>query len=462
MKGIVFLLVVAAALRADVSLAPLFQDGAVLQREKPVPVWGWAAPGERVHVIMEATRISTTADEAGRWMVRLEPRPASAVPRELVAEGSNRVVIRDVVIGDVWLCSGQSNMKMSAQSARDATREAAVAQHPLIRQFKVKPNFAATPRETLGGAWERCTPATFGGFSAAAVFFARAVWRDLGIPIGLLNSAYGNTPIASWRDPRAVGAEPIVQVWWEQELTANTPPRPHRAPSSCYNGMIHPLAPYALRGILWYQGESDASEAATLAPIYGRQFTGLIQEWRGNFAQPELPFFWVQLAGYGLAGPRAWREVRAAQASALSLPNTGQAVAIDVGEQADIHPKNKQAVGERLARLALNRVCGRKIEDSGPDPVQITRTGNAVRVRFDHAGGGLSAQGDLAQAFELAGPDGGFAQAAEVRIEGDAITVRAAGVAAPSMVRFGWQYLPHGFLVNREGLPAAPFTLAIP
>lgn len=465
MKALVMasgLLAALTAVRADVKLAPLFQDHAVLQRDATVPVWGRAEPGERVTVRFAGQTAGAVAAADGRWSLELAPLAADTTARELVVTGRNRIVVHDVLVGDVWLCAGQSNMQMAAASAANVAKEAAEAHYPHIRQFKAANQFSTVPRDTVGGDWKACSPSTFGAFTAAGIYFAERIWQETGVPVGLINCTYGNTPISSWRSEAAIAREPAVLDWWAAQTRLDPPPRPHRRPAACYNGMVCPLLPYALRGCLWYQGESDATEAETLAPAYAGQFQGLIREWRRAFRQDKLPFFWVQLAGYGQAGQRAWVEVREAQAAALVLPHTGQAVAVDAGDATTIHPPNKQAVGDRLARLALRRVYGRDIQDSGPVPARAIAAAGAVRVKFENAADGLSAHGDLARAFELAGADGRFITASSAVITGDSVIVRAAGVDAPVAVRFDWQALPPAFLRNQAGLPAAPFKLNLP
>ena len=364
LRPVVVGLLLVSGLRADLVVAPLFPDHAVLQRDLPIVVWGTAAAGEPVRIIFGRDATETTAGTDARWQAHLPARAATAIPQDLVIEGTTRFVATDVLVGDVWLCSGQSNMQMAVQSAAHAQAEIAAAHHPLVREFSVAPQHLGEPSRAVIGPWRVCSPEAVGSFSASSYFFARTLQQHLGIPIGIINSSYGNSPIASWRDASAVGREPAVATWWLQQRQGPTPPRPHRQPSSCYNGMIFPLIPFNLRGILWYQGERDASEVPLLSQVYARQFQGLIQEWRGHFGQ-DLPFFWVQLAGFGKPGERDWVGVREAQSTALALPHTGQAIALDIGDATDIHPKNKQAIGDRLARLALHRVYGVPIADTG-------------------------------------------------------------------------------------------------
>lgn len=451
-------IVALAPLSAAVTLAPLFRDGAVLQRDTAIPVWGRARVGEQVTVQLGADSAQVTADASGRWLVRLPARPAQATASELIVQGDNRIVVRDVLVGDVWLCGGQSNMMMAVRSASDAQQEIAAADFPLLRQIKLVPAFAAEPAATVEGAWRASTSANVGDFSATAYFFGRTLHRELGVPIGLIVSSYGNTTIATWRSPAALARDAIVAAWWKKQQSGDTPPRPHRAPGAGFNGMIAPLVPYAVRGFLWYQGEADASETPLLTPHYAEQFTDLIREWRALFADGRaLPFYWVQLAGYGRATPRDWTGLREQQSRVLAVPGTGQAVALDLGDATDIHPRNKQEVGARLARLALHRDYGRTLVDSGPVATRAEAAAGIVTIHFDSAT--LTASGDLAAAFELAGADGKFIRADRLEIDGARVRVSAASVAAPVAVRYGWQDLPPGFLFNADHLPAAPFRL---
>ncbi len=451
---------VLAPLSAAVTIAPLFRDGAVLQRDTPIPVWGRACAGEQVTVQLGTDSARATADADGRWLVRLPARPAQSAASELIVEGENRVVVRDVLVGDVWLCGGQSNMMFAVRNARDAEQEIAAAAFPQLRLFKVAPVFLAEPADTAEGAWRAAAPATVGEFSAVAYFFGRALHRELGVPVGLIVSSYGNTAIATWRSPAALAGDAAVATWWKKQQAGATPPRPHRAPGAGFNGMIAPLVPYAVRGFLWYQGEADASETPLLTPHYAAQFTDLIREWRVLFADGRaLPFYWVQLAGYGRAAPRDWTGLREQQSRVLAVPATGQAIALDLGDATDIHPRNKQEVGARLARLALHRDYGRTLVDSGPVATRAEVAAGLVTIHFDSAP--LTSQGDLAAAFEFAGADGQFVRADHIEIVDATVRVSAAAVPTPVSVRYGWQDLPPGFLFNSAGLPTAPFLRSL-
>jgi sialate O-acetylesterase len=357
-------------------------------------------------------------------------------------------------------------MGMQVRSSLNFDRERAAAAHPLIRAFRTGVQLPEAPAENALGQWAVCSPETVGDFSAAAYFFAREIQPEIGAPVGIITTAHGNTAIAAWRSAAALAREPAIGAWWEKQLASGTPPRPHRRPSACFNGMLHPLAPCAVRGFLWYQGEGDATVADVFAPIHARQLSGLVAECRRLFNRPDAPFFWVNLAGFAKAGKRDWTGVRHQQNLALATPGTAQAVAYDIGDETDIHPKNKQEAGRRLALLALRRVYGFDIEDTGPVPVEavaIAGTGagaGAIRLRFDHAGAGLRCNNPTGEGlFELASAAGEFFPAVSLQVGRDTVVVQSAAVAAPVRVRYAWQNLPKGALANSEGLPAAPFLI---
>jgi sialate O-acetylesterase len=487
------LLLLSGRLEADVALSALFQDHLVLQRGRPVPIWGQAAPGEGVTVRFGRQEVSTTATADGRWLVRLDAMEASSTPAPLVVTGKNTLTVNDVVVGEVWLCSGQSNMEWPVSLSDRADAEIAAAKFPLIRQFRVARAVADAPTESLEGAWTTATPDQVGGFTAVGYFFARHLHRKLGVPIGLIHSSWGGTPIEAWMSPAALASDPAFagvrerwqavlaeypsrQAAYEKDLAAWTteaeaakaagkphlrrkpapPPGPAHpsTPAGLYHGMIHPLLPVALRGALWYQGESNAGRAAE----YQALFPALITHWRAHFGQGDFPFYWVQLANYKAGPPNdlSWPLLREAQGRALALPATGQAVAIDIGDPDDIHPRNKQEVGRRLALLAMVRTYGFTGDDSGPVFAGATRERSALRVRFEHAWTGLIARDKPLQSFEVAGDDRVF-YPATAAIEGDTLLVRAPEVRAPVAVRYAWRSAPEANLTNGAGLPAAPF-----
>lgn len=480
--------------RAEIVLAPLFRDGAILQRDKPVPVWGTADAGEKVTVSFGDQTVGTTASTDGRWMVVLDALAASATPAELVATGKNSVTVRDVLVGDVWLLSGQSNMEWPVSRSLNATTEVAAANSPLIRHFKVARNVAATPQTDAAGQWQATSPETVGAFSAVGYYFARDLQPRLGVPIGLVNASWGGTPVEAWMSPLALASDPAFAVvnerWtatlasyperklahdaavakWEADrdaARANNQPfnrarpgnpagpgHPH-TPASLFNGMINPLVPYALRGALWYQGESNAGRAAE----YHALFASMIVHWRKHFGQGDFPFLWVQLANFKVGNDsteRTWAFLREAQTETLSLPATGQAVIIDIGDPDDIHPTNKQEVGRRLALIARHQVYGQPGDHSGPVFARAKRDGAALRVYFTHADNGLTAGGKPLQAFEVAGADRTFFPAKAV-IEGNTVVVSAPEVKDPIALRYAWSNNPEANLFNGAGLPAAPF-----
>lgn len=488
-----------SALRADVALAPLFQDHAVLQQGKPVPVWGRADAGEKVTVTFAGQTAQATAGADGRWILYLDTLPASTTPAELVVSGKNTVTVRDVLVGEVWLCSGQSNMEWPVSRAQNAREEIAAANFPLIRHFKVKRTVAESPQESVEGDWAVCSPQTVEPFTAIGYFFARDLHRKLGVPIGLVNSSWGGTPVESWLSPASLGSNPafaVVRERWQKTLAAypqkkadydaalamwekdesvakaagdsalaefrkeNARPRPPRGPGDSwtplglYNAMINPLVPYALRGAIWYQGESNAG----LAPEYHALFASMITWWRAHFGQGDFPFYWVQLANYNAGNGEStqWAFLREAQTQTLSLPNTGQALAIDIGNPDDIHPTNKQEVGRRLALIAKAQVYEVPGDFSGPMFASATREGAAMRVRFKYADNGLTAGGKPLQSFEVAGADQKF-YPATARIDRDTVVVSAPEVKEPVAVRYAWRNSPEANLFNGAGLPACPF-----
>lgn len=443
---------------AALELAPPFQDHAVLQCDKPVPIWGRAAPGEHVRVAFAGQTVGTTADPDGRWIAILAPLAADAAAADLVVTGKTAVILHDIVVGEVWLCSGQSNMEFpvdggTARQVDNAQDEVAAANYPLIRQFKVARQVSATPMETAQGDWQPCSPESVRAFTAVGYFFARDLYVRLNVPIGIVNCTCSGTPLESWMSPMALGAFPGQADG--RPAAGATAAVKAATPASLFNGMIHPLLPYAIRGALWYQGESDVGRASE----YTKHFPALIAAWRAHFGEGDFPFFWVQLAGFAWPGKESgqlWALLREAQSKALSLPATGQAVAIDIGEVGNVQPRNKQEVGRRLALLAKAKVYSIPVDYSGPAFSRITIEGPSVRVHFAFAGEGLTASGKPLQSFEAAGADHVF-HPASAEIEGDTVLVESAEVRLPVAVRYAWRDAPEANLYNGAGLPAAPF-----
>lgn len=483
-------------LRADVALCPLFQDHLVLQREKPVPVWGTAEPGESVTVAFGAQEKKIKADAAGRWSVELAPLPASAEPATLSVSGKNRIEVEDVLVGEVWLCSGQSNMEFMLARALEAKAELAAAKFPLVRHFKVEHNLDPKASVAPKGAWRQASPETVGDFSAVAYYFGKNLQEALRVPVGLINSSWGGTPAEAWTPLEVLKAdklsEPLLARWdrivaeypaknedyqkrlarWEtardrakaekREFRQKKPTPPvgpghQRAPGILYQGMIQPLVPFAVRGAIWYQAEGNA----TAADEYKHLFATMIGAWRERLGQGDFPFYWVQLPNFkNPADPTGmnWATLREAQTAALSLPATGQVVTLDVGNPDDIHPTNKRPVGERLARLALARTYGLGKEPAGPRMLGAHFGSGSVRLDVDPGlGGRLVAAGENLLGFEVAGDDRSF-QPAKARVEQDgSVIVASDKVAAPVAVRYAWRNNPENTLRNSEGLPAAPY-----
>ena len=431
----------------EVTLAPLFRDNAVLQRDKPVPVWGRATPGEKVTVSFAGQIVSNVADGNGYWSIVLDAMSACAEPANMTVSGQNTLTVYNVLIGEVWLCSGQSNMAWLVRNSFNPEEEIAAANHPLIRHFKVPLVAASAPAEECGGGWEVCTPQTVGGFSAVAYYFGRELHLKLGVPIGIINSSWGATAIESWMSPQALAADPAGPN--AVERLQNTSEELQKKPSSLYHAMISPLLPFALRGVIWYQGEANASRYEE----YRTLFPSMIHQWRTDLKQGDIPFYYVQLAGFETEAP--WAFQREAQQYALRLPATGEAVTIDIGDPTDIHPKNKQEVGRRLALNAFAGVYGIDIEYCGPVHSGIVVEKEKLRVKFAHAGGLFSKDSTLL-GFEIAEVDNKYVSANAV-IEGESVVVYSNQVSKPVAVRYAWSSNPTSPLYNAAGLPASPF-----
>jgi len=495
-----------ALLRADVVPFGLFQDGAVLQRDKPVPVWGRAEAGEKVSVDFAGQRKETTADAEGFWSVTLDPMAANGVPSPLIITGKNTVTLSDIVVGEVWLASGQSNMGWEVTKGHDADLEIRTARFPLIRQIRIARAPRESPADDIEGAWRAALPETVGEFSAVAYAFAKDLHLALGVPVGIITSTWGGTPVESWMSSGALASDPafatVAERWattlenypakkleheaavvaWEADKSRaeargekfevrapRPPPGPgsQYTPSSLHNGMIAPLTRAALRGVIWYQGESNSPHAGE----YGALFAALIRDWRTAFGQDALPFFWAQLAAHSEDSSDAlpWAVLREGQSAALSLPATGQAVVMDAGlsDSSDIHPRNKAPVGRRLARLALARVYGdASMKDSGPvyagiEPIPADPAANpprpaALRVLFRDINGKLRQPLPEVTGVEVAGEDRVFHRAT-AHIDDDALVVHAEAVPAPVAVRYAWRNYAVAWLQDDLGLPVPPF-----
>ena len=448
---------------ADLKLAALFSDHMVLQRDKPVPVWGRADAGESVTVEFAGQKKSAIADATGKWQVKLDPMTASAESRALIVQSGNpdrKLQIADVLVGEVWLGSGQSNMAMRISGAQNYKNEQATANLPLIRTFNEGSNASAKAQTDASGKWTVCSPETVGTFSATLFFFGRELQRELKVPVGLINSSVGGTPIESWiaaevQQPKRKGAATSRPKAPKPRPAGNRTAAPERKNDAggLFNGKIAPLIPYALRGVLWYQGEANTHPGKGLS--YQHQLPLLVTDWRKRWNE-ELPFAWVQLPNFNRPG-EGWSLVREAMLKTLSLPKTGMAITVDVGEADNIHPKNKQEVGRRLSLWALGAVYGVKVPAiSGPLPTGHAIKGNTISIPFKHTEGGLVAKDGVLTGFLIAGADKQW-KPAQAAIDGDKVLVSSAEVAKPVAVRYAWASVAVCNLFNGAGLPASPF-----
>ncbi len=403
----------------------------------------------------------------GRWQAELAALPAGG-PHELLIEGKESLRIRDVLIGEVWLCSGQSNMEWPLTRSDGADAFIANAGDSQLRLLEVERRASAGPLRDLSGAWQVCSSESVAEFSAVAYHFGMELRAALGVPIGLVQSAWGGTPAEAWTSRSALSADPRLLARVINDAAASAKlsmaraqaafagseaprlPRAANRPAYLYNGMIAPLLPMRLRGVIWYQGESNAGRAEE----YRYLFPTMIRNWRQDFGQGDLPFLFVQLSNWG--GGRGWPELREAQTMTLAEPNTAMAVTIDIGDAEDIHPRNKQDVGLRLALAARALAYDEEVLYSGPMLESWQSEGHVIRLSFKNVSGGFRVLGESIQGFEVAGKEGEY-RPAEARIEGEEILVSSGEVSAPTRVRYGWQPNPALNLYNQESLPALPF-----
>lgn len=509
--SLMLMLATASIARAGIVPHPLFSDNMVLQRGMPLVVWGKATPGESVEVRLErhagqessAAVASSTADQEGRWRVTL-PEQSPGDGYTLTLKGQNTITLKNVAVGDVWICSGQSNMAWSIERLTiddQGKKVAEKAHHPQLRLFTVPRGPAPEPQQTIPvtaneGRWFVCSPQTVLPFSAVAYFFGRDILADQKVPVGLINTNVGGTPAEAWTSKEGLLKEPALVYYVERMEAAkknydplkakeeyetalakwkkaaaeakakNQPaPRPpvkvgpggmtNSSPTGLYNAMIAPLVPFAIKGAIWYQGESNAPRAAE----YRTLMPALITDWRSKWGY-EFPFLMVQLAPYR-GGPSGvdYAELRDAQVhTAKILPKVGLAVITDAGDETDIHPQQKEPVGQRLALAARAIAYGQKLVYQGPTFKSLTIEGDKAVIHFDNIGGGLVGKGDTLHGFQIAGEDKVF-HPAQAEIRGDTVVVHSDKVAKPWAVRFGWMNFakPALNLFNKEGLPAVPF-----
>jgi len=492
--------------QAALKLPAVIADHMVLQQQQSNPIWGWDTPGAKVTVSFAGKTYAATAGDDGKWMVKLDPQTANATPQTLVVEGSTRREIQDVLIGEVWLCSGQSNMEMGVGMVQNGPEEIAQADYPNIRLLMVANRWTPEPQKDMEGTWKACSPKTiaeggWNGFSAAAYFFGRELHKKLGVPIGLIEPDWGGTRIESWTPPEGFAMVPALKNDYDRlemgdartpvhqqrlatflEQTAEwlkaanealtnqsivpqmpaypselQPPHDLQNATALYNGMVFPVHPFGIRGAIWYQGEANVGEGM----LYDERMKALIGGWRQVWNEGDFPFYFAQIAPYNYGNtPQSLPELWEAQtAAANEIPNTGMAVINDIGNLGDIHPKNKQEVGRRLALMALARTYGKTdLVSSGPTFKNLAPEDDKLRISFENIDGGLvTRDGKPPDWFEIIdADDGGFVKA-DAQIDGSSVVLSAPGVAHPVAVRFAWSQTATPNLMNAAGLPANAF-----
>ena len=475
--------------RAEVQPNPLFSDNTVLQRGKRVAVWGKASEGERVQVEFAGQKVQTTAKD-GHWMLWLEPMKASSTHQTMTISGQNTLTIKNVLVGEVWVCGGQSNMEWALSKAINGAEAVASAIDPQIRLLMIPKLAVDEPQTEAKVQWKECTSETAKSFSAIGYFFGRNLHKTLNVPVGLIGSNWGGTPAEAWTDHKTLEATPGLNALLERQAKeeaafdpakleaennkiktqyeadvakalAERKPKPsgprlklapklnHRRPCALYNGMIAPLQPYAIQGAIWYQGENNNGEAK----LYQTLFPAMIENWRATWKQGVFPFLFVQIAPHQNMTP----EIREAQfLTWQKTPNTAMTVITDLGNAADIHPTQKEPVGDRLALAARALAYGETLEYSGPmfDAMKIQQ--DKAVLSFKHIGSGLTAKDGNLKGFTIAGADHNFVEA-KAEIKDVAVVVSSEKVKAPAAVRYGWANVPNVNLYNNEGLPASPF-----
>ena len=492
--------------QADVTLPKIFGSHMVLQQEKPIVIWGWAKPGEKVKASIGESTASTTATDKGEWKLSLPAIKAGGPAVTLTITGANTITFDDVLIGEVWLCSGQSNMEFGIGNVINAEKEIAAADYPQIRLMKVDKSWKPSPQIDLGGEWKVCTPETvkqggWNGFSAVGYFFGRELHQTLKVPVGLIDATWGGTRIESWTPPQgfaqvpalstdneklqmAIPGSPVHDQRMSQLITEMTawnesaqksvadktmcPPMPKfpaellgpsdvQSATALFNGMIHPLVPFAMRGAIWYQGEANHNEGK----LYTERMKALIGGWRTIWNEGEFPFYFVQIAPYNYGDrqpyvPEFWEAQELAE---KTIPNTGMIVVNDIGNLGDIHPKNKQDVGHRLAVRALHQTYGMtQILGSSPMFKSLTTEGDKLRITFDNTGDGLkTTDGKPVRLFEIAGETSGGFKPATAVIDGGSVVLSSSDVKSPTAVRFAWAMLAEPNLCNSASLPASAF-----
>lgn len=472
----------------------IFSDKMVLQRDIDIPVWGWANPGENIKVRLGGFTHKTKADASGKWMLKM-PKMIAGGPYKLAVEShGKKIVFKDVMLGDVWLCSGQSNMEFPLIKSRGGEKEAGEAKYPDIRLFMVEKTLAKTPKDDTNGVWSECSPETVKNFSGVGYFFGREIYNNTKVPTGLIHVCWGGSPIEAWMSKEALNSDPdflpIYKKWeeyiakfpeakkkWDAEMEeykknkakleadgkkAPEPPFMPLGPSSqkqpnvLYNGLVNPIIPFGIKGVIWYQGESNFKRGYQ----YRKLFPTMIADWRKAWGQGDFPFIFVQLPNYRSESLKksAWPELREAQLMTLKFEqNVAMAVTIDIGDPDDLHPVNKLDVGKRLALAAMKLAYGKDIPFSGPIYKSMTIQGDTIRIDFDHTDGGLTTKNnEPLKGFEIAGENKLFIKA-NAAIDGNSVIVRQSDIKNPAAVRYAWDAAPEANLYNAANLPASPF-----
>ena len=480
-SALVALTVMATSAMADVKMPNIFGDHMVLQQGQKDKVWGTAGPGEEITVTIEKQSHKTKAGADGKWSVSVDPLSVGG-PYTLTVAGKNTLKFEDVLVGEVWICSGQSNMQWSVNVSNDADLEKLTAKFPKIRLISVPQVGTQEPQDNFNGKWQLCTPETVGNFSAVGYFFGRQLHQTLDVPIGLINNAWGGSACEAWirRDLLAADEKykPLLARWAQSEATfaelsdkkdlnddqkkqlagLTGQMRGNARPGNIYNGVLKSHIGYGIRGAIWYQGESNAGRAYQ----YRELFPLMIKSWRDEWAVGDFSFYWVQLADFMAEKPEpadsSWAELREAQTMTLKLPNTGEAVIIDIGEGRDIHPRNKQDVAKRLARWALAKDYGIKLHHQSPTYKSMETKDNKVILTFDYVGSGLYAfDTPEPRGFTIAGDDRKFYSAQAKIIGPNQVELSCDKVSHPEAVRYAWADNQVCNLYSRDGLPVTPF-----
>lgn len=463
-------LCVGSGLMAELRMPGVFSDHMVLQQQQADPIWGWDDPGTTVTVTFAGQKKTALAGEDGKWSVTLDAMPANGQPQVMTVEGSKRVELKDVLIGEVWLCSGQSNMEWPLSVDWNGDLEELAAGDSTFRMLSI-PKFGTQDAQTFfHGQWQVNHAKVVKDFSAVGYYYGQYLSRVLKVPVGMIDNAWGGSAAEAWVPRESLKTSPILQKIldraedMETKIAATPTDKPNpwlsgnARPGNLYQGVLHPVIGYGIKGVIWYQGETNASRAWE----YRTLFPHLIQEWRKAWKQGDFPFYWVQLADFkdevATPGESDWAELREAQTLAMKLPKTGQAVIIDLGEARDIHPKSKQFVAARLARWALANDYGKSLVHRSPEMKEITIEGGKARVKLNLYGGKLRPfDTNAIQGFAICGEDHVWVAANAKIHQPDQIEVSSANVPNPIAVRYAWANNPVVNLTNEQGLPLTPF-----